>query len=95
MITTEQYLIGFLVSLISFIIAVLISKQRHKLAQPWVKAIVLLTSVLSFFISMAILSGLFSNAVIISKVAGQSIIFILVGFGIYKFVAHTKAKSRQ
>ncbi|MGA4606529.1 hypothetical protein [Pseudoalteromonas maricaloris] len=95
MITTELYFIGFLVSLISFIVAVLISKQRHKLVQPWIKAIVLLTSVLSFFICMSILSRLFSNAVIISKAAGQSIIFILVGFGIYKFIAHTKAKSRQ
>ncbi|MCG9771531.1 hypothetical protein [Pseudoalteromonas piscicida] len=95
MITTEMYFIGFMVSLISFIVAVLISKQRHKLVQPWIKAIVLLTSVLSFFICMSILSGLFSNAVIISKAAGQSIIFILVGFGIYKFIAHTKAKSRQ
>ncbi|AUJ70098.1 MULTISPECIES: hypothetical protein [Pseudoalteromonas] len=95
MITMEQYFIGFLVSLISFIVAVSISKQGHKLVQPWIKAIVLLTSVLSFFICMSILSNLFSNAVMISKAADQAIIFILFGFGIYKFIAHTKAKSRQ
>ncbi len=27
--------------------------------------------------------------------ASQSIIFILVGFGVPKFLVHTKAKSRQ
>ncbi|TMN34203.1 hypothetical protein CWB94_13280 [Pseudoalteromonas piscicida] len=54
-----------------------------------------LISVLSFFICMSILSGLSYNAVIISKAADQAIIFILVGFGIYKFIAHTKVKSRQ
>ncbi len=31
MITMEQYFIGFLVSFTSFVVAVLISKKRHKL----------------------------------------------------------------